>query len=241
VEAARRRVSEVMQTEVATLGASERLDLAEDVMRLGRVRHMPVLDGTKLVGIVSNRDLLAASLTRALDFEPAQRRAFMRSIEVAEVMSHDLITVERDATLREAAQLLVRHQIGCLPVVRRDGTLVGLVTETDLLRAALIDAAGDVDAAKPSEGTIMAEWKERYEREVGELRRVRDELKVRVHLAKADAKDRWEKLEQQFHRLEAKGRQISQLSAEPLQDVRDAAKLLIDEIREGYRRIREAL
>jgi len=87
----------------------------------------------------------------------------------------------------------------------------------------------------------MAEWKERLENEIDELRRVRDELNLRVHLAKADAKDLWEKLEQQLHRLEAKGHQISRLSAEPLQDVRDAARLLIDEIREGYRRIRKAL
>ena len=50
MDASKRRVSEVMQSEVATLTVQDRLDLAEDVMRLGRVRHMPVLDGTKLVG-----------------------------------------------------------------------------------------------------------------------------------------------------------------------------------------------
>ena len=64
---------------------------------------------------------------------------------------------------------------------------------------------------------------------------------MRIHLAKADAKDRWDELEHQFHRLEAKARQIAQASEEPLRDVRDAARLLIDEIRDGYRRIREAL
>ena len=73
------------------------------------------------------------------------------------------------------------------------------------------------------------------------MRRVRDELKLRIHLAKADAKNRWDELEHAFHRLEAKGRQISQASEEPLRDVRDAARLLLEEIRDGYRRIREAL
>ena len=87
----------------------------------------------------------------------------------------------------------------------------------------------------------MSEWKLKIEREIDELRRVRDELKVRIHLAKADAKDRWDEVEHQFRRLESKGHQIAQASEEPLRDVREAARLLVDEIREGYRRIREAL
>jgi CBS-domain-containing membrane protein len=241
MDASTRRVSEVMQAEVATLTIQDRLDLAEDVMRLGRVRHMPVLDGTRLVGIVSSRDLLAASLSRVLDFEATQRRTFLRSVEVAEVMSQDLITVERDATLREVAALMVRHKIGCVPVVKADKTFLGLVTETDLLKAALLSDPSGGEVADRAEETIMSEWKQRFQKEFDEVRRVRDELNVRIHLAKAEAKDRWDELEHAFHRLEAKGRQISQASEEPLRDVRDAARLLIEEVRDGYRRIREAL
>jgi CBS-domain-containing membrane protein len=241
MDVSERRVSEVMQPEVATLTVHDRLDLAEDVMRLGRVRHMPVLDGTRIVGIVSSRDLLAASLSRVLDFEATQRRTFLRSVEVAEVMSQDLITVERDATLREAAALMVRHKIGCVPVVKADKTFLGLVTETDLLTAALLSDAGGGEVAARTEETIMSEFKQRFQKELDEVRRVRDELKVRIHLAKADAKNRWDELEHSFHRLEAKARQISQASEEPLRDVRDAARLLLEEIRDGYRRIRELL
>jgi CBS domain-containing protein len=209
-------------------------------MRLGRIRHMPVLDGTRLVGIVSSRDLLAASLSRVLEFQATDRRTFLRSIEVSEVMSHDLITLERGASLREAAALMVRHRIGCLPVVAADRTFLGLVTETDLLTAALL-AEPESAVANRKEETIVTEMKDRVQREIEELRGVRDDLKVRIHLAKADAKDLWEKLEKQLHQLEAKGRQLSQATKEPLRDVRDATRLLIDEIREGYRRIRDAL
>ncbi|HEY8153734.1 MAG TPA: CBS domain-containing protein [Myxococcota bacterium] len=240
-DAALRPVAEVMQREVATLTIHDRLDLADDVMRLGRVRHMPVLDGTRVVGIVSNRDLLAASLSRVLDFAATDRRTFLRSIEVSEVMSHDLISVRDDATLREAAELMLRHRIGCLPVVKADRTLIGLVTETDLLKAALLPGSERSGIANPKEETIMSDWKARGQKEIDELRRVRDELKVRMHLAKAEVKDRWNELEHQFHNLEAKGHQIAQASEEPLRDVRDAAKLLVAEIREGYRRIRESL
>ena len=114
---AERPVSDLMQREVATLRADDRLDLAEDIMRLGRVRHMPVLDGERVVGVVSHRDLLAASLTRVLDFEPSHRRTFLRAIEVREVMSKEVVSVVPETPLAEAARLLVTRRIGCLPVV----------------------------------------------------------------------------------------------------------------------------
>ncbi len=97
---------------------------------------MPVVDGERLIGVVSQRDLLASSLSLARDFEVGQRRNFMRSVVVEEVMTPQPITVAPTDTLREAARLMLTHRIGCLPVVERDGRLVGLVTETDLLRGA---------------------------------------------------------------------------------------------------------
>ncbi len=129
-------VEHIMQREFASVRSDERLDLVDDVMALGRVRHMPVVDDGKLVGVVSQRDLLAASLTRVLDFDNQERRTFLRSIDVREVMSGRPITVAPSATLREAAALMLRHKIGCLPVIGPGGEALGLVTETDLLRAA---------------------------------------------------------------------------------------------------------
>ena len=125
-----------MQREFATVRSDERLDFVDDVMALGRVRHMPVVDDGKLVGIVSQRDLLAASLSRVLEFDRQERRTFLRSIDVREVMSSRPITVPPATPLRDAAALMLRHKIGCLPVVGPGGEAIGLVTETDLLRAA---------------------------------------------------------------------------------------------------------
>lgn len=132
-------VEAIMHRDPMTLRADDHLDMAEDIMSLGRVRHLPVVDGTKLVGIVSQRDLLAHSLTRALAFEPRDRRVFLKSVDVSEAMSREPITIEATATRQEAAERLIRHRIGCLPVVGSDGSLVGLVTETDLIRAAYLD------------------------------------------------------------------------------------------------------
>jgi len=133
-------VEHIMQREFASVRSDERLDFVDDVMALGRVRHMPVVDDGKLVGVVTQRDLLAASLSRVLDFDRQERRTFLRSVDVKEVMAGRPITVAPNATLAEAAALLLRHKIGCLPVVGPGGEALGLVTETDLLRAAY---AGD--------------------------------------------------------------------------------------------------
>lgn len=132
-------VSTIMRREFVSVGEKEQLDFADRVLRLGRFRHLPVVRDGRLVGILSSRDVLAAALSRFLDFEDGQRRTFLRSVEVSEVMTRQVVQVRPETGLREAARLLVDHKVGCLPVVGADGMLEGLVTETDLLRAAYLE------------------------------------------------------------------------------------------------------
>lgn len=135
--AGERSVAEIMRREFVSVKPDDQLDLVDDIMNLGRVRHMPVLEGDRLVGIVSQRDLLSASLSKLLDFDPAERRTFLRSIRVDEVMTREVVTASPETGIGEAARIMLRHRIGCLPVVDpATGVAVGLVTETDLLRAA---------------------------------------------------------------------------------------------------------
>lgn len=129
-------VEKIMRREFASLERGDRLDFADDVMKLGRIRHLPVLDGGRLVGIVSQRDLLASSLSSILGAEPSKQRGFLRTIEVEKVMTRNVLTVPSGTRVAEAARLLLRHRIGCLPVVDADRRPLGLLTETDLLRAA---------------------------------------------------------------------------------------------------------
>ncbi len=133
-----RPVSEIMRRDFVSLNRNDRLDFADEVMRFGHIRHLPVLDHGRVVGIVSNRDLLAASLTRVLAFSRSQRDTFLHSVEVSEVMSKDVCCVVPGTPLAEAARLMLARKIGCLVVVDREDRPVGLVTETDLLRAAYL-------------------------------------------------------------------------------------------------------
>jgi CBS domain-containing protein len=232
-----RRVSEIMQEEVVTLGADDRLDLADDIMRLGRVRHIPVLREGRVVGVVTARDLLAASLSKTLEFDPQQRRTFMRSVDVGEVMSAEPVTVGAEDSLAEAARRMVGRKIGCLPVVAEDGSLVGLVTETDLLRVALL---ADDDEEEETPGAVH-EIERRFAEEIATLRRLRDELRVQIHLGRAEAKERWDALEHRWSDVEAKLRLVRREAGEPLHDVRGALRGLLREIRDGYRHIKDAL
>jgi len=75
-----------MQEKVVTISAGERLSTVQDIMTLGRVRHMPVVHGGKLVGVVSERDLLRASLSSLTSVADDQRRAFLHVVEIERVM-----------------------------------------------------------------------------------------------------------------------------------------------------------
>jgi len=134
-------VSSIMRREFVSLDLGDTLDFAGDVMSLGQIRHLPVLENGRLVGIVSQRDLLANSLSKLLESDAGQQRRFLRNVRVTDVMNASPITVGPDTPTREAARLMLRHRVGCLPVVGADGMPVGLLSETDLLRVAYSDSA----------------------------------------------------------------------------------------------------
>ncbi len=126
-------VKDIMTKEVSTLGRNDTLDLADDLMTLGRIRHLPVLDEGRIVGVVSQRDLFRSALAVALGYGEKAQKRLLRTLRVKEVMSEPAITVSPEATAKEATRLMLERKIGCLPVVEGH-TLVGIVTETDVMR-----------------------------------------------------------------------------------------------------------
>jgi CBS domain-containing protein len=126
-------VRDIMQREVVTLELNDNLDLADDIMRLGRIRHLPVVSGGDVVGMVSQRDLYRAAVSSLLQLGRPAEHEWLARIPVRAVMTTRVFTVPPSASVRTAATILADKQIGCLPVVD-DGTLVGLVSETDCLR-----------------------------------------------------------------------------------------------------------
>lgn len=133
-------VQDAMSTDIVTLRPGDVLTVADDVMRLGRIRHMPVLDaeGT-LVGIVSRRDFLAGALTKVIGIGPDAERIALAELTAEAVMTRDVVTVAPETPLAEAAALMLERKIGCLPVLR-DGRLAGILTESDFVRRAAASA-----------------------------------------------------------------------------------------------------
>ncbi len=126
-------VREIMMGSPVTLKPDDTLDLASDVISLGRIRHLPIVEDGKLVGMISERDLMGTAVKQIFGLKQRGKSALLKSVSVKDVMKKRVITVEPDVKITEAAHLMADRKIGCLPVVSA-GTLVGLITTTDILR-----------------------------------------------------------------------------------------------------------
>ena len=124
-------VADLMIRDVVTLGPRHHIKRVAQEMRLSRIRHLPIVDKSHaLLGLVTLRDVLAAGEDRARP--------------VSEIMQRDVKTVQATTLAYEAAYLLLRYDIGCVPVTELDGTLIGIVTDTDFVRAAYTLLGGRV-------------------------------------------------------------------------------------------------
>ena len=113
--------SQIMSSPVQTLPTQASMATAQALFRERRFRHVPVLDHDRLVGIVSDRDLVR------------QDHAELRT--VAEVMATGVISAQPHTLIRQVAQMLLQERIGSMPIVSEEARLVGIVTRSDVLRA----------------------------------------------------------------------------------------------------------
>ena len=135
------RVAELMRADFIALPAEESRYAADRLMRLARVRHLPVLRDEKLLGVLSCRDLLEDALARLERVLAPWRVQELLADPVEGLVQPDIVSVSPDCSTARAAQLMLSYGIGFLPVVDpRTGRLLGIVTEADLLRAAYADA-----------------------------------------------------------------------------------------------------
>ncbi|MGD8849175.1 MAG: CBS and ACT domain-containing protein [Anaerolineales bacterium] len=130
-------VEERMTHPVITTHADVPIMDAYDLMQKENIRRLPVVDRSgKLVGMVSEREILQASPSKATSLSIWELNYLMAKITINEIMTKDVITVEADTPLEGAALLMADHKIGGLPVMK-DGKMVGIVTETDLFKVFL--------------------------------------------------------------------------------------------------------
>jgi acetoin utilization protein AcuB len=136
-------VRDLMTREPITVTPSTTVVDAKALMTRSRIRHLLVTEGSRLLGIVTDRDIRLNLPSPATSLSVWELNYLLARLTVAQVMTKALITVGPAQDAREAARLMLEHKIGGLPVVD-GGQLVGILTETDLVRAF---AQGAVPAA----------------------------------------------------------------------------------------------
>ena len=127
-------VSVIMTKEVIKLNSTDDLTKAEMLFKKNKIRHIPVVSGKQIKGMLSYTDLLRISFVDAVDDEAEDVDTTVYNMfTIDQVMAKNLITITPETTIRETAEILSKNEFHALPVC--DGeTLVGIVTTTDLLK-----------------------------------------------------------------------------------------------------------
>ena len=127
-------VEKRMKRDPVTVSPEDSFRHAMTLIRQKGVRHLPVVEEDRLVGIVTDRDIRQTSPSPATSLEIHELHYLLEKVRIREIMTRKVYTVTPDTPVEEAARLMLEHRIGGLPVLQ-EGRLVGILTETDLLKA----------------------------------------------------------------------------------------------------------
>jgi CBS domain-containing protein len=131
------KVSAIMTRTVESLRPGDLLSRADRLINERRFRHFPVVEDGRLVGILSESDVLRAALSSVFASSASEKAQaeLLTAVRVKDVMTRDVVTITPDEDVKDAALTMLSGSIGCLPVVdKANGELVGLVTASDVLR-----------------------------------------------------------------------------------------------------------
>lgn len=129
----REPVSHIMTKELRTLDAySNKVIEAKEIMEKNHIRHLPVKQGGKLVGMISLTDINRISFGSNFNQDEVDTSIF-NSLSIPQVMQQNLTTIKADTSIREAAEILSKREFHALPVVNNENELEGIVTSTDLI------------------------------------------------------------------------------------------------------------
>ena len=139
------KVQDIMTTPAITVGLEMPVLEAQQLMASRRIRHLPVTDAGRLMGIVTDRDIRLNLPSPATSLSVWEVNFLLAKLTVQSAMTKAVITVEPERDIAEAGRIMLDHKIGALPVVD-GGIVVGIVTETDMVRALVTMTTGAVPA-----------------------------------------------------------------------------------------------
>ncbi len=141
-------VKDYMSSNPITVSPETTHKQATEIMRERNIHHLPVVDKNgKLVGIVVEDDLLAAQPSPATTLSIYEIHGLLSRLQLKDIMHKQVFTTSPECPLEEAAELMLREDIGCLPVME-EGKLVGIITDTDIFRALVTLLGGGQTGAR---------------------------------------------------------------------------------------------
>ena len=127
-------ISEIMTSDVITLQYNDNLETAERLFKKYNIRHVPVVSGDKIIGMLSYTDLLRISFVDAVDEDEDTVESIVYNMfTIEQVMTKNVIQVSSSVTIKEVAEVFAKKEFHAIPVVDGD-KLVGIVTTTDLIK-----------------------------------------------------------------------------------------------------------
>ena len=125
-------VSTIMSRNIIALNTVDNLERAESLFKRHKIRHIPVVSGEFIIGMLSYSDLLRISYSDVSDDEHSVDSVVYNMFTIEQVMAKNVVTITSQTSIKEAAEILAEKEFHALPVVD-DGILVGIITTTDLL------------------------------------------------------------------------------------------------------------
>lgn len=141
-------VSQIMTKNILRLSLNNEFSTAESIMKKNHIRHLPVVDNERIVGMLSLNDLLRISFADAVDVDGEDvETTIYNMFSVEQVMTKKVVCITSQHTVAEAAGLFLKHKFHALPVVDND-CLIGIVTTTDIIRFFLKEHNEDLEGKK---------------------------------------------------------------------------------------------
>ena len=130
----REPVSKIMTENVLTVNVNNNLHEVVDLLKRNKIRHIPVVDGKEVVGIISKTDVNRLTFSSLFDNQEGADEAVLTMLSIAQVMTHKPRLVKSDDPIKDVAEIFSQEEFHALPVIGHDGELVGIVTTTDVIR-----------------------------------------------------------------------------------------------------------
>ena len=132
-----RTVGAIMTSKVITIEMDDSLEVIRDIFGKLKFHHLIVVDGEKIVGIISDRDLLKSISPYVDTMSETNRDRATLDKRAHQIMSHNAVTVQKTCPIQEAVRLMLVRRVSCLPVIRPDGSIEGVLTWRDVFKAFL--------------------------------------------------------------------------------------------------------